>query len=81
MSEETKQVTAADVRAAFPRCVAVADEFRAVFGPDVKLVYACENGREIGNLGESPETTLNGLQMILSGDLGEEPNKQGRRNG
>lgn len=36
------------VRRLFPSVIAFADECRAVFGDGVKLVYARENGREIG---------------------------------
>lgn len=35
-------------RAAFPETAKLVDELRAVFGPDVKLVWASEGGREIG---------------------------------
>ena len=31
-----------------PHCAAVAAKFKAAFG-DVRMVYACENGHEIGN--------------------------------
>ena len=35
-------------RAAFPDVAQIVDDFRAVFGPGVKVLYATENGREIG---------------------------------
>lgn len=41
-------MSAADNRAAFPETAELMDELRAVFGPDVKLVWASEGGREIG---------------------------------
>lgn len=47
MSEETKQFTAEEVRAAFPILIQVAHEYRAVFG-NGRLVYVKENGRELG---------------------------------
>lgn len=36
------------VRQLFPSVIAFADSMRAEFGDGVKLVYAMENGREIG---------------------------------
>jgi hypothetical protein len=81
MSEESRQVTAEQVRAAFPQCVAMADEFREVFGPGVTLNYANENGQTVGRqTPPSPETTLTLSQMVIEVPE-EEPAKQGRRNG
>lgn len=81
MSEESRQVTAGQVRAAFPECVGIADAFREAFGPGVVLVYASENGRAIGRqTPPSPETTLTISQMIVEVPE-EEPTKQGRRVG
>lgn len=42
-------------RADFPYAAQLLDEYRKVFGEGVKLVYAKENGNEIGNFlfGES----------------------------
>ncbi len=37
-----------EARRLFPFAAEKADELRAVFGPGVKLMYAKENGREIG---------------------------------
>ena len=37
-----------EVRRLFPKCVAFADHCRGVFGDGVRLIYAKENGREIG---------------------------------
>jgi hypothetical protein len=79
MSEETKQLTAVEVRAAFPECVKIADEFRAAFGPGVKLVYARENGREIG-VESLPGVALTPAQMALDPLPVEEPKKR-KRNG
>ncbi|MDC8446442.1 MAG: hypothetical protein LV471_11020 [Nitrosomonas sp.] len=39
-----------EVRKNFPECCSVADEFRKVFGNGVRLIYAKENGMEIGKL-------------------------------
>ncbi len=38
-------------RAAFPATAALVDELRGIFGADVKLEWAKENGRTIGNKG------------------------------
>lgn len=38
-------------RAAFPETAKLVDELRDVFGPGVKLVWAEENGRTIGEKG------------------------------
>lgn len=40
--------TVDEVRAQFPNAVAIADQFREVFGDGVKLVYAEEGGKSIG---------------------------------
>lgn len=45
-----KKLNADYVRKNFPECWAFADRFRKAFGPGVKLVYARENGKEIGKL-------------------------------
>lgn len=36
-------------RERMPTIAAVIDDFRRVFGPGVKLLYAMENGHEVGN--------------------------------
>ena len=41
-----------EVRQLFPEVCAFADAVREEFGAGVKLVYACENGREIGKRSE-----------------------------
>lgn len=48
MGDETRPLTATEVREQFPTCVAWADEIRKVFGPGVRMTYAKENGRELG---------------------------------
>ncbi|MBY0474202.1 MAG: hypothetical protein K2Q13_03960 [Nitrosomonas sp.] len=57
----------------FPECVAFADVCREVFGDGVKLVYAEENGRSIGNRSEhDPESVVNLKDMVLdSRPMGE----------
>jgi hypothetical protein len=40
------------IRQSFPGVIAFADAVRAEFGPGVKLVYASENGHEIGKKSE-----------------------------
>ena len=35
-------------RAAFPLTAEIMDEFRRVFGPGIRLVWARENGRTLG---------------------------------
>jgi hypothetical protein len=40
------------IRQTFPEVIAFADAVRAEFGPGVKLVYASENGNEIGKKSE-----------------------------
>lgn len=51
-------------RAAFPETAKLVDELRDVFGPGVKLVWAEENGREIGVL-ELPGTAVAASEMVL----------------
>lgn len=77
MSEQMKE----KVRTAFPRCVAVADEFRAVFGLEVELLYARENGVVIGKPSDaSPENSLTVAQLgIIIPE--EEPKTKRRRHG
>lgn len=75
MSEQMKE----KVRAAFPRCVAVADEFRAVFGLEVELLYASENGVEIGTPSDaSPQNSVTAAQI---GIVPEDEPVRRRRNG
>lgn len=51
-------------RAAFPATARIIDELREVFGPDVKLVWAEENGREIGTR-ELPGVAVPMSDMVL----------------
>ncbi len=48
-AKATQQASAEDAKAAFPNAVAVLEQFRAAFGQDVKLLYASEGGKTIGN--------------------------------
>jgi hypothetical protein len=50
MSQD-QQDRAAQNRAMFPETARFVDEMREAFGPDVRLVWASENGREIGERG------------------------------
>lgn len=54
-----------EVRRLFPYCCAIADEYRRVFGEDIKLVYVSESGRELGKRGEP------GVKTALSGNVGD----------
>lgn len=42
------QDAAARNRARFPAAAAFVDEMRAAFGPDVRLIFAEENGETVG---------------------------------
>lgn len=44
-----KEDQAAENRRNFPICAGILADFRAAFGPDVKLINAEENGKKIGN--------------------------------
>ncbi len=61
------------VRRLFPHSVAFADECRAVFGDGVKLVYAKENGREIGKKSvHDPENVMKLSDMCLDSFVGDD---------
>ena len=58
MNEKNRDEMQAWVKENLPACAAVANEFKAVFG-DVRLVYACENGHELGKkTPQRPERTV-----------------------
>ena len=67
-AEEMRQAEAREKaeenRKRMPTIAAWVDEARAIFGDDVKVLYASENGRTVGRLGEQgiklSETVLNG---------------------
>lgn len=55
----------ANNRAAFPFAAAIVDQLRAVFGPEVKVSYASENGREVGRrLDESRFHVVTGAALM-----------------
>ncbi|AEJ02188.1 hypothetical protein Nit79A3_2416 [Nitrosomonas sp. Is79A3] len=55
-----------EVRRLFPSVIAFADHCRAVFGDGVKLVYAKENGREIGKASViDPERLVKASEMCI----------------
>ncbi|MDP1925752.1 MAG: hypothetical protein Q8K57_13340 [Thiobacillus sp.] len=68
MSEKDKN------RAAFPHSAALVDELREIFGADVKLEWAEENGRTIGKKG------ADGV-MASPSMAAPEITQYGRRNG
>lgn len=41
-------MTKEQIRADFPGCTTIIDQFRAVFGPGVKPTYFSENGKTMG---------------------------------
>lgn len=41
------------VRENFPKCSSIADEFRAVFGPGVKVLAMSEDGKQIGKFSDN----------------------------
>lgn len=43
-----KEKARAENRRNFPFAAAALDEMREVFGPDVRLIYASENGKTVG---------------------------------
>lgn len=61
-AESAKQ----QVRAKFPRCIAVADEFREAFGAGVRLVYANEGGQAVGTASLGPDRFITPDRMVLT---------------
>ena len=54
------------MREQFPVCVAFADRVREAFGGDVKMVYAKENGQEIGCPDDRPgDKPVRFAQMVI----------------
>ena len=45
------------VREHFPACVAIADEFKAVFGNEVTMTAAEENGQQLGKFTKDSDFT------------------------
>lgn len=56
-------MSAADNRAAFPETAKLVDELRASFGPDLKLMWASEGGREIGTRGPEGVPVTRAVQL------------------
>ena len=78
MSEQQR----ASNRDAFPVTAGIMDEFKQAFGADqVKLVYAIENGREIGNpIPEpAPGRFVTAAQMVIRPKEEQQEAKGGRR--
>ncbi len=65
-------------RAAFPLTAQIVDELREVFGPGVKLEWAEENGREIGQR-ELPGTAVAMTDMVLTRPDTQAREMKGRR--
>lgn len=58
-----------EVRRLFPSVIDFADDCRAEFGDGVKLVYAKENGREIGKASViDPENVVRLSEMCIDSD-------------
>ena len=76
-AESAKQ----QVRAKFPRCIAVGDEFRNVFGPGVRLVYASEGGQAVGTASPEPERFITPDRMVLAPVVVEAVKPARRRHG
>lgn len=68
-----------EVRRQFPTVIAFADEVRAVFGDGVKLVYAKENGREIGKrVVHDPASVVKLSDMCLDSFVGDDEERPSR---
>lgn len=68
------------VRRLFPSVIAFADACRAEFGDGVKLVYAKENGLEIGKASViDPERVIKASEMCIDSDAFCVVDKDNRR--
>lgn len=69
------------VNKTFPHCVAVANQFRQVFGEGVRMVYAKENNREIGRMrdAERPSVRLSDTCIYGSFSSDEQSKKTKRK--
>lgn len=74
----TTRRTTEEIKRDFPECCAVVDEFRAVFGPEVKPTYMSEGGNEVGRSksGDDEPTAVPVSKMVFQ-DKEEEETKQG----
>ena len=58
-----------EVRSKFPECIRFADAVRNVFGNGVKLVYAKENGEELGQLQDQDRPCVRLSETRIKGPL------------
>lgn len=56
-------------RAEFPATAQILDEFRNEFGEGVKLLYACEGGREVGKKPVVPKRFMTVAQWLKCSGL------------
>jgi hypothetical protein len=54
-------MTPDQIRAKFPGCTSIIDDFRALFGPGVKPLYFSENGKTMGKDQEFEGTDVDKL--------------------
>lgn len=79
-----KKLSKEEFRTLFPECTAFADEVRKIFGDGVKMVYAKENGLEVGRRPDPHEKGVNirDLDFTPLVKPGEKPEQnKGRRRG
>ena len=69
--EQRREQRREQIRREFPICTAAADEFRAVFGPEVKILFMQEAGREMGR--PSPPGNVVRLDQFVIGGIGDAP--------
>ena len=76
---DDREKQAAENRRNFPIISGVLDDFRAVFGDDVKLINASENGKKIGNFRPAGKAFMSVDQWFRLSDLiaFEQRNKKG----
>ena len=65
-------------RSAFPETARFVDEMREVFGTDVALEFAEENGRTLGQR-DLLGTAVSASRMVLRVPEGPAPGKKGRK--
>jgi hypothetical protein len=74
--QEPVKATAGEVRDAFPASAAIVDEFKAVFGPDVKALLIEEGGKTVQAKQYRPDSDFGGSltpsQFIRLGEIGRE---------
>jgi hypothetical protein len=62
-------ITKTYVREHFPVCTQAADQVRAVFGDGVKMVYAKENGEELGKMQDQDRPCVRLSETRIKGPL------------